>query len=55
MSTTHENIKLGLVPRAFALALSLVLTSIVAFGFASATDHVPTRHASITVEAFINN
>jgi hypothetical protein len=51
MSTKHENKNLGLVPRALALALSLVITSIVAIGFASATDYVPTRHGTVTVEA----
>jgi hypothetical protein len=51
MSTKHENTKLGLVPRAFALALSLVLTGVVAFGFASATDRMPTRHGTVTIEA----
>ena len=50
MSTKHENSKLGMVPRAFALALSLVLTGIVAYGFSSATDHVPTRHGTVTIE-----
>lgn len=50
MSKKHENTNLGLVPRAFALALSLVLTSIVAFGFASATDQLPSRHGSVTLE-----
>jgi hypothetical protein len=51
MSTKHENKNLGLVPRAFALALSLVITSIVAIGFASATDQVPTRHGTVIIEA----
>ena len=53
MSKNHENTKLGMVPRAVALAVSLVITGIVAAGFASATDRMPIRHGTVTVENII--
>jgi hypothetical protein len=54
MSTKYENTKLGMVPRALALAFSLVLTGVVAFGFATGTDHIPTRHGTVTIEVLEN-
>lgn len=41
MSTRHEKTLLGLVPGAIALAVSLVITGLVAAGFVSATSHIP--------------
>ena len=50
MSKKHEDKKLGMVPRAVALALSLVITGILAGGFASATDRLPIHQGTVTVE-----
>jgi cytosine/uracil/thiamine/allantoin permease len=50
MSKKHENTKLDLVPRAIALAISLVITSIVAAGFASATDNLANYQSTPPVQ-----
>ena len=41
MGNRNENTLVGLVSRAVSLVVALVLTGIVATGFASATNHVP--------------
>ena len=49
MERTHENKKLGMVPRAVALAVALVLTGVVAAGFASATERLPFRFGGVSL------
>lgn len=41
MGTRNENTHVGLVSRAISLAVALVITSVVATGFASTTNRLP--------------
>jgi hypothetical protein len=41
MGNRNENTIVGLVPRIIALAVALVITGVIATGFASATNRIP--------------